>query len=53
MKESEFIWNPISTQVQLELVYKVHRTQVHLQDLAVNFDDLTELENSSVFRLEY
>lgn len=50
--ESEFYWNPVSTQVQQEVVYHVKRTELILQDLHFNFDNLTELQDSSVFKVE-
>lgn len=34
------------------MVYHVKRTELILQDLHVNFDELTELQDSSVFKLE-
>ena len=52
IRESDFLWNSVSTQVQLETVYKVSRTEIQLQDMHINLDELTEHTDSSVFRLE-
>lgn len=52
IQESEFFWEPISTQVQQEMVFEVQRTELQLQDLPINLDDLTELTDSSVFKVK-
>ena len=52
VQESEFMWNAISTQIQQEAVYKVSRTELQLQDLHIDLDEVTELVDSSAFKLE-
>ena len=37
---------------QQRFEYKIVKTELHLQDLLVNMDDLTKLENASVFRVK-
>ena len=52
IREAEFLWNPLSTQIQQEIVYKLSRTELQLQDRHINLDDLTEVTDNSVFRLK-
>ena len=37
----ELIYQPISTQVQLQILFAIERTEVNLQDLPVNMDEVT------------
>ena len=39
--------------MQLDYLFKVNRSLVELQDLPVNFDELTELEDDGLFRFSY
>ena len=39
--------------MQQELLYKVDRTLVELQDLPINLDELTKLESDTPFRFAY
>lgn len=52
IKESTLVWTAVQTQIQTEMPFKITRTEVQLQDMAVNFDDLTELLDDGVFKLE-
>lgn len=42
----------IPTQIQIEIPVKVKRTEVQLQDLYVSLDDVTNLEDSTLFEAE-
>ena len=42
----------MSTQMQMQFPFVVSKTDLQLQDLAVNLDDVTLLQDSSVFRLD-
>ena len=37
----------------MSLSYEVTRTQLYLQDEQLNFDELTELDDSSIFKIQY
>ena len=53
MAESRIAYYPINTQFKSSIPFQVTSTQLYLQDLrAVDLDDLTELEDASVFKLE-
>lgn len=52
IKESTLLWTAVTTQVQSEMPFKVTRTEVQLQDLMFNFDELTELQDDGVFKFE-
>ena len=41
---------PISITNQIEYPYQVSRTELHLQDEFVNFDEVTELKDSTLFK---
>ena len=45
-------WLSINTQQQTVFPFKISTTKLLLQDEIVNLDDLTELEDETVFRLE-
>ena len=43
----------VNTQVQQTIPFKISSTQLYLQDHRfVNLDDLTELDEASIFKLE-
>eukprot|EP00353_Schmidingerella_taraikaensis_P011845 CAMPEP_0185582810 /NCGR_PEP_ID=MMETSP0434-20130131/21140_1 /TAXON_ID=626734 ORGANISM="Favella taraikaensis, Strain Fe Narragansett Bay" /NCGR_SAMPLE_ID=MMETSP0434 /ASSEMBLY_ACC=CAM_ASM_000379 /LENGTH=225 /DNA_ID=CAMNT_0028201743 /DNA_START=150 /DNA_END=827 /DNA_ORIENTATION=+ len=44
-------WIPITTFAPIEVPYQISQTEVKLQDLPINFDELTELVDSSCFSL--
>ena len=52
IKESRVTWVPINSQIRQTIPYKVSTTQLFLQDEAINLDELTELEDTSVFTLD-
>ena len=53
MAESRIAYYPINTQFKQSIPFKVTSTQLYLQDFrSVDLDDLTELEDASVFKLE-
>lgn len=52
VKGTDIKWLPIQTQVQQEVPFKIVREEVLLQDEIVEFDDLTQLENSNLFKFE-
>ena len=51
--ESSVAWHRISVQKQEGIVFDIVRTRVELQDLFVNLDEITELEDTSVFQIKY
>ena len=52
VKESEFHWFPIELQFKTEVPFKLRRTELRLQDYLFDMDDITQLEDTSVFRLQ-
>ena len=46
------MWLPVNSQVQQTTPFKVLTTQLYLQDMFINLDDLTELQDESIFKLE-
>ena len=51
--ESRLNWVQVNTQVQQTIPFKISSTQLYLQDHTfVNLDDLTELDEASIFKLE-
>ena len=52
IRESRIKWISISTQMQQEFPFVVTMSELQLQDLALDLDSITELEDSSVFRLD-
>ena len=52
IKESAMMFIPVSTQSQLQRKLEVQRTELKLQDLVVDLDEITELTNSQVFSLK-
>ena len=38
--------------MQVTMPYKISQTHLYLQDEVINLDDLTELENGTIFTLE-
>ena len=52
MSESRSIWLPVSTQVQQTIPFKISSTQLFLQDEYINLDELTELDDARVFKLD-
>ena len=51
-KESLMGWHSINTQYQMTIPFKVTKTQLDLQDLHIDLDDLTELTSEYPFKLE-
>ena len=51
VKESRLLWLNTSNKVQLEQTFYVRKTYINLQDLALNLDYVTELEDRSIFKL--
>ena len=51
--ESSVAWYRISVQKQEGIVFDIVRTRLELQDLFVNLDEITELEDTSVFQIKY
>ena len=51
--ESSVAWHRISVQKQDGIVFDIVRTRLELQDLFVNLDEVTELEDTSVFQIKY
>lgn len=53
MAESRIAYYPINTQFKQTIPFQISSTQLYLQDLrSLDLDDLTEMEDSSVFKLE-
>ena len=48
---SHMAWLPINTQVRQTLPFKVSTTQLFLQDLTINLDELTEFNDGTLFKL--
>ena len=46
------MWVPVNSQIQQTIPFKISSTQLYLQDDAINLDEITELDNASVFKLE-
>ena len=42
-------WVPIQTEIQVVSQLKIQRTMVDLQDLAIDLEELTQLEDPSLF----
>ena len=51
-RESQIKWITINTQIQMSSPYTLSQTQLFLQDQAINLDDLTELDDNTIFKLE-
>ena len=49
--ESRLLWLNTSNKSQLEQTFYVKKTYLNSQDLAIDLDQLTELENSEIFKL--
>lgn len=49
--ETRVIWTPINSHNPTKVSFKLLTTQLELQDEFVNMDELTELEDASVFSL--
>lgn len=48
-KETAFSWLDFSTEVTQDIEFQITQSEIHLQDKLVNFDWLTEIEDSSLF----
>ena len=46
------MWVPVNSQIQQTIPFKVSSTQLYLQDIPINLDEITELDDASVFKLE-
>ena len=51
MPESRILWLRINTQSRETIPFKVSNTQLYLQDEYINLDDITELEDASIFKV--
>lgn len=51
-KESQMAWIRINTKVRETLPYSIVRTELELQDEYINLDEITKIENSSVFSIK-
>ena len=51
--ESTVAWYRPSVQKQEGIIFEIVRTKLELQDLFVNLDEITELEDTSVFEIKY
>ena len=51
--ESTVSWYRLSVQKQEGIVFEIVRTKLELQDLFVDLDEITELEDTSVFQIKY
>ena len=49
IKESTLTWNKVSIQKQEGLIFEVQRSELELQDLLFDLDELTMLQDQSVF----
>ena len=49
---SQIKWISVNTQWQQTLEYKFTMTEVSLQDMVVNLDDLTKIKNDGIFQIE-
>ena len=49
--ESRIQWININTQTRMSINYEVARTKLMLQDSNINLDDITELEDDTVFKI--
>ena len=45
-------WLPINTQIRQTLPFKLTSTFLELQDRLINFDEITEEEDESIFQVE-
>ena len=50
--ESNGVWLPVNTHFQQTIPYRISKTQVELQDEHVDLDDLTLIEDDTVFKLD-
>ena len=50
--ETRSIWLPVNTQVQQTIPFKLATSLLFLQDRFINLDELTELEDDTVFRFK-
>ena len=46
------MWLPVNSQVQQITPFQISSTRLLLQDEAINLDELTELEDASIFKLD-
>ena len=51
-RESHMKWLGINTQQQITIPFEVRTTKLLLQDEVINLDEITELEDETVFHLE-
>lgn len=52
ISESRLDWLRVITKQQQNLTYQIQKTRLQLQDLMIDLDQITELEDSSVFSME-
>ena len=53
VRAGRLIYLPINTQVQNSVVYKLQKASVDLQDYAIDLDSVTEIEDDSIFTLDW
>ena len=51
IEEAKLVWVPINSQWNQMIPYRIQRANVFLQDEAVDLDDLTLHQDSSIFKL--
>ena len=51
IRESKIVWAPINIQWRQEIPYRIQKTQIFLQDEFVDLDDLTLIEDDSIFKV--
>ena len=52
VQEAKSIWIPVNTQWQQTIGYQISKTHIFLQDQAIDLDDLTLIEDDSIFKVE-
>ena len=52
IEEAKLLWVPINSQWNQMIPYRIQRANVFLQDQAVDLDDITLHEDSSIFKLD-
>ena len=52
MPAAKLEWLPVNTQFQQVVPYKVSTTTLILQDMAIDLDDFTELQDETIFSFD-
>ena len=50
--EAKSLWIPINTQWQQNIGYRISKTHIFLQDRDIDLDELTLMEDDSIFKVE-